>query len=171
MRLNSTSFAAVTSVIILILNGIAAAHLHPGQGRFVQRDPLEYADAMNCVAYQVANPVGRLDALGLDACDGTCPTPWTAGAVFGVQWQYGCYCGLEPVPPRATIPPPIDGVDTCCQQHDACYGPPPGPPPAVKAVCDANLCACAKHAAQTGGCLSIRCQNAATQIQAWYGPC
>lgn len=64
---------------------------------------------------------------------------------MGVQWQYGCYCGKEPTPPRppATIPKPIDELDECCKAHDACYG--AKPTPAVTAACDAALCTCAKN--------------------------
>lgn len=163
----------LTCVCLTGLTAPASAMLHPGQGRFVQRDPLEYVDGMHLAQYQGGSPISMLDPTGLDACDGKCPTAWTAGTVFGVRWQYGCYCGLEPTPPRAVIPPPIDGVDSCCQTHDTCYAAalPGAAGAAARQVCDANFCACAKHTAQTGGCLSIRCQNAATQIQTWYGPC
>lgn len=38
---------------------------HPGLGRFLQRDPLGYADSLNAYAYAMSNPVNYVDPLGL----------------------------------------------------------------------------------------------------------
>jgi RHS repeat-associated protein len=39
--------------------------LHPGLGRWISRDPLEYSDGLNLYAYVRNNPVNALDAQGL----------------------------------------------------------------------------------------------------------
>ncbi|MEX0887309.1 MAG: RHS repeat-associated core domain-containing protein [Phycisphaeraceae bacterium] len=41
-----------------------ARHLHVRLGRFVQRDPLRYVDAMSLYLYVMSDPVGRLDPHG-----------------------------------------------------------------------------------------------------------
>ena len=64
MRLNTTGFAAVTSVIVLILNGTASAHLHPGQGRFVQRDGVGPIDGYNLYQYERSAVITHRDPSG-----------------------------------------------------------------------------------------------------------
>jgi RHS repeat-associated protein len=47
-----------------------ARMLHPGLGRFAQRDPLEYPDGMNRYQYEVSNAITRKDASGLRPLEG-----------------------------------------------------------------------------------------------------
>ena len=44
----------------------AWAYYHPRAGRFVQRDPVGYADAMDLYQYVGSNPIVRLDLTGLE---------------------------------------------------------------------------------------------------------
>jgi len=113
----------------------------PGLGRFLTRDLFRYADHPNLYGYAHNNPLLSVDPSGRGVV-APCPTPWKSPPVWGKVWQYGCYCGLEPTPPRApaTIPKPIDELDKCCQAHDTCYG-----TTTPKATCDARLCTCAKN--------------------------
>jgi hypothetical protein len=64
-------------VIVTALHSPLFAHLHPTLGRFMQRDPLEYVDAMASSEYQRSVPTLRLDAEGTSCqCDvdwGTLP--------------------------------------------------------------------------------------------------
>ena len=55
---------AIWAVLLAGILGIttnAEAYLHPQTGRFVQRDPIGYADGMNLYEYVGSEPVGHVD--------------------------------------------------------------------------------------------------------------
>jgi len=53
------------------------------------------------------------DMAGLVQCATQLPSKW---AVFSSYNCYGCYCGF------AGTGEPVDEIDRCCKEHDACYG-------------------------------------------------
>lgn len=46
--------------------------MNSAMGRFIQNDPVKYADGMNMYAYAHNNPTNIVDPLGLSGCDGNC---------------------------------------------------------------------------------------------------
>ena len=121
---------------------LRARYYDPAVQRFTSRDPMALDNYdVNQYSYVANQPTVAVDPSGLQKC----PAPWKAGKVLGKVWQYGCYCGLEPVPPRKKIPPPIDPIDKCCQKHDACFGKMKGVP-AKRKKCNKQFCTCAKDA-------------------------
>src|SRR5690606_27599777 len=58
-------------------------------GRWVQRDPLDYADGANLSVYVASAPVVNADPMGLFKCFGESCNP--SGGRYGAyyQWQYG----------------------------------------------------------------------------------
>jgi len=49
-----------------------ARHYHPALGRWMQRDPIGYADGANVYQYVRSNPVGRTDSRGTEATRPCC---------------------------------------------------------------------------------------------------
>jgi len=139
-------------------------YLQPVLGRWMQQDPIRSNRENNLYHFLQSSPIMMTDPEGLcsklDANDGNCPTPWKAGK--GRIGQYGCYCGEGQAPGS---PKPIDALDKCCQEHDACYGPPPKAP---KAQCDATLCQCARDVNDSGQCYSPKCEQEVKLIDAYF---
>jgi RHS repeat-associated protein len=79
-----------------------ARHLHPGLGRFAQRDPIGYVDGMSPYQYVESKPLQLVDPSGTK------------------QW-WGLYCGTDN-PPGPPWPPAKDDLDQACFDHDMCYG-------------------------------------------------
>lgn len=74
----STRTAAEPVVFVLaILSfvGTASAYLHPGLGRFAQRDPLTYLDDHNAYAYLQDTPTKWRDPAGTRPVDDCGPAP------------------------------------------------------------------------------------------------
>jgi hypothetical protein len=129
-------------------------------------------------AYAANNPVNLVDPSGLRpkcakvtkpakvAKPGQCPEPWTASSVGGFSFQYGCYCGKEPDPPRATIPAPIDNIDSCCKYHDTCCS--TAFTNDQKVFCNQKFYLCAK-VARDGFCETEICKKAARDIISIFG--
>ena len=108
-------------------------------GRWTTQDPIGIKGGVNQYVFCYNNPVNFTDPTGL---------------VF-----YGNYCG------SGGSGTPIDGLDTACQSHDACYtkcgvagasGVAKGG--ACTRACDAQLCADAKAATcATKKCKAAKC--------------
>jgi RHS repeat-associated protein len=137
---------------------------------WIQRDQLIYSGGSSLYLYCFSQPVTLTDPTGMVPGCPDCPVPWTSPQ----PWQYGCYCGKEPNPPRKKIPPPIDPTDICCQSHDSCCekAKTAPDPVAARTACNADLCKCAKKAqgqdCPEKGVNQKCCCKAAAQILTWY---
>ncbi|MEL6636596.1 MAG: RHS repeat-associated core domain-containing protein [Bacteroidota bacterium] len=58
-----------------------ARHYAPALGRFLQRDPLDYADGPSLYEYTFSNPTNWIDPLGLSS--NPCDKPWWEDCVVG----------------------------------------------------------------------------------------
>ena len=112
----------------------------PGQGRFLNRDPIEEAGGLNLYAFVGNDPVNRWDYLGLtDAidCDSYIGSPEfnalpphlkLAILLACLPPQVICPDGCEPVIPTPIPPPspPFDSTDPCPEEpkepQGACAG-------------------------------------------------
>ncbi len=85
-------------------------HYSPALGRFLQPDPVLYADSLNAYEYARSNPLSLTDPYGLSA-DSQTPGDignWTPGEP-GSSGGCSCDCGGESTPP---ITPPAGGTPT-----------------------------------------------------------
>ena len=100
----------------------ACAMLHPGQGRFVQRDPLGYVDSMDLLQSRKSSPHQHLDSSGASLVQ--CPP----GTTLQPRPGYGPYATNPPCGtadnPWPSSPPGAGGADfaEACSNHDGCYG-------------------------------------------------
>jgi hypothetical protein len=112
----------LTCVCLAGLAAPAFAHLHAGQGRFVQRDPAGYVDGSSLVLAYRSNPGAHLDPAGLANLN--CPPPTVPHRRPG----YGVTVTVPPCGPagNTTIdptPPAAGGADfsPAYADHDICY--------------------------------------------------
>lgn len=156
----------------------------PILARWMSKDPFELADHIKPFVYSQNDPVNSVDPSALtpelrNQCKcPECPDPWNPPPIPGPfeNFKYGCYCGVEPTPPRKKIPGPIDAADACCQKHDACCG--RATTAAQKKKCNEDLLKCVRIAlvpepenkASCEGFSKDRncCVEAAKKIQNWY---
>jgi RHS repeat-associated protein len=83
----------------------------PSLGRFMQADPVGYADGMNWYAYVGGDPVNFVDPLGLNFC-----SPRSGG-------ERGCFYRTDPSPPQfdsgdivvTGSRPPDHGICNACR--------------------------------------------------------
>jgi RHS repeat-associated protein len=109
-----------------------ARYYHPMLGRFVSRDPLNFAEGPNLYQYVRTNPAIYVDPNGTtqDPPCGCCkvqkyfiPERELFGPYYG-NWCGGNWSGGQ-IPSRhggqMGTAPPIDSLDACCKRHDFCY--------------------------------------------------
>jgi outer membrane protein OmpA-like peptidoglycan-associated protein len=81
--------------------------------------------------------------------------------------EYGCYCGAGSSCPAGLTCPPMDALDGCCRDHDACYDACPGCTfsdsvnpfsgnNGAARACDAALCTCVAGLTVTGRAATYR---------------
>jgi len=135
-------------------------YLQPALGRWITQDGQQYFDSVNLFEYVRSNPPLNIDPFGFGQPVGGPPyfNPPKAPQVnkcnpYPLNW-HGCWCGPGPdVPPGDPGPTPLSGVDSCCRDHDECYGRCGTggvggflkPNPAAR-KCDGILCRCAATA-------------------------
>jgi RHS repeat-associated protein len=98
---------------------LRARPYNPSIAKFLSEDPLGFfGSPWNLYEYVRSRPTWLVDPLGESGfCGDDCPQ-----APGGIA-NYGCYCGFGNRPGPGPGPPrPIDPVDGCCQEHDACFG-------------------------------------------------
>lgn len=74
MKINTGTLASILLFALTLLGtpGAASAYYSPEQGRWLSRDPAEYADGMNTYQYARSNPLRYGDPTGLatECCEG-----------------------------------------------------------------------------------------------------
>ncbi|MBE3096937.1 MAG: hypothetical protein IMZ44_07375 [Planctomycetes bacterium] len=98
--------APLAALLVLCAATAASAMYHPTLGRFVQRDPIEYADGMSLYEYVGSMPLGSRDPLGMrEFAD---PSTLTPDPISDKPWSKG---GGKPRPPTLgrPMPPPTVG--------------------------------------------------------------
>jgi hypothetical protein len=85
----------ISILTIVVLTPTASAMLHPGLGRFAQRDSLVYLDSLSLYAYERLQPSGKLDPPGTNCISNNSSSGmWVFSSGIGWIW----------VPPGGTLP-------------------------------------------------------------------
>jgi RHS repeat-associated protein len=101
-RLANTKERDISVANVITLDNHGMRYYNPVTGRYISRDPLEYADGMNAYLYVHNNPINHIDPLGLSEESGWSWSNWDWDPIQAVVhglYDTGAFLGSYSVKP------------------------------------------------------------------------